>query len=91
MFGEDALWYYKRGVARVTLGRPAEADRDFAKTLSLDGRNWVHGRAQLELGKLSLKAGQRAAARQHLESAIALCDGDNDAASADEARRLLLK
>jgi tetratricopeptide (TPR) repeat protein len=89
MFGEDALWYYKRGTARARLGRPAEASRDLTKALAVEGRGWVHGRAHLELGKIELALGHRPAARRHFESAIALCDGDNDSGSAEEARRLL--
>ncbi|HEX3703277.1 MAG TPA: hypothetical protein VHU82_08105, partial [Vicinamibacterales bacterium] len=57
--------------------------------VSLEGRPWVHGRSHIELGKLALKAGQTAAARQHFQAAIPLCASDNDQASADEARRLL--
>jgi tetratricopeptide (TPR) repeat protein len=44
MFGEDALWYYKRGATRAALGRAADAQADLRKALSLEGRNWVHGR-----------------------------------------------
>jgi len=89
MFGEDALWLYKRGAARAALGRSAEAQGDLKQALSTEGRKWVHGRSHLELGKLALKAGARAAARQELETAIALCESDNDQAVADEAKRLL--
>jgi predicted Zn-dependent protease len=89
MFGEDALWYYKRGAARAALGRSADADADLVRALSAEGRKWVHGRTNLELGKLALKAGQRPVARRALEAAINLCDADNDGATADEARRLL--
>ncbi len=89
MFGEDAIWYYKRGAARAALGRTAEAQQDFKKALSVEGRKWVHGRTHLELGKLALKARNRASANGELQAAIALCESDNDAASADEARRLL--
>jgi hypothetical protein len=53
------------------------------------GRKWVHGRTNLELGKLALKAGRAPAARRAFEAAITLCDEDNDGATADEARRLL--
>jgi tetratricopeptide (TPR) repeat protein len=62
MFGEDALSYYKRGTARAVLGRPADAEQDLAKALALEGRDWVHGRTRLELGKLALKSGNRPAA-----------------------------
>ena len=51
MFGEDALWWYKRGAARAMLGR-ADARPDLEKALAADGRKWVQGRAHLELGKL---------------------------------------
>jgi tetratricopeptide (TPR) repeat protein len=89
MFGEDALWYYKRGTARAALGRAAEAQQDLKKALSLEGRKWVHGRSHLELGKLALKTGNRTSANEEFHLAITLGDGDNDAAVADEARRLL--
>ena len=89
MFGEDALWAYKRGAARAALGRGVEARTDLDKALAVEGRNWVHGRTELELGKLSLKEGGRAAAAERFRNAIRLCEGDNDQVSADEARRLL--
>jgi tetratricopeptide (TPR) repeat protein len=89
MFGEDALWQYKRGAARAALGRTTEADTDLRGALQSEGRKWVHGRAHLELGKLALKAGNRPAARAELQSAIALGESDNDPATADEARRLM--
>jgi tetratricopeptide (TPR) repeat protein len=89
MFGEDALWLYKRGAARAALGRSVEAQADLKQALSTEGRKWVYGRSHLELGKLALKAGNRASARQELETAIPLCESDNDQAMADEARRLL--
>ena len=88
MFGEDALWRYKRGAARVALGRDADARHDLERALSLDGRRWVHGRSHLELGKLAMKAGNRPVARSEFQAAISLCESDNDAAFADEARKL---
>jgi tetratricopeptide (TPR) repeat protein len=89
MFGEDAIWYYKRGTARARLGREAEAERDLTKSIALEGRNWVHGRAHLELGRLALSAGRRAVARQELMAAVSLCESDNDPISAAEATKLL--
>ena len=89
MFGEDALWRYKRGAALAALGRGAEADADLRKSLAVDGRKWVHARAHLELGKIALKGGSTAAAAVELRAAIALGDSDNDPLTADEARRLL--
>jgi tetratricopeptide (TPR) repeat protein len=89
MFGEDALWYGKRGTARAWVGRDADATHDLRKALSLEGRKWVHGRAHFELGRLALKAGNRAAAEKELRTAASLCEGDNDDYYAAEARRLL--
>lgn len=89
MFGENALLYQKRGAARVALGRTKDAAEDLRVALSLEGRPWVHGRAHLELGKIALKNGNRAAATMELREAARLCDSDNDALTANEARRLL--
>jgi tetratricopeptide (TPR) repeat protein len=89
MFGEEALWWYKRGAARAALGRGPDAKADLDKALAIDARKWVQGRTHLELGKLSQKQGARPAAAEHFRAAARLCDSDNDQASADEARRLL--
>jgi len=89
MFGEEALWLYKRGASRAALAQKAEAEQDLRKAVGLTGRPWVLGRAHLELGKLALAGGRTDAARQEFGTAAALCDSDNDGATADEARRLL--
>ena len=89
MFGEEALWHLKRGTARAALGRDAEARHDLNKALEIEGRRWVQGRAHLELGKLDLKDGNRAAANEHLRTALRLSESDNDAAAAAESRRLI--
>ena len=89
MFSEDVLWFYKRGAARAALGRSSDAEQDLKKAVSLEGRNWVRGRARLELGRLALKAGNVNGANAEFRAAVALCDGDNDTASAAEARRLM--
>jgi tetratricopeptide (TPR) repeat protein len=89
MFGEDALWHYKRGAARAALGQDGPAEGELRSALAVEGRKWVHGRSQLELGKLALKRGNRAAASEALKAAIALGDSDNDPLTSDEARRLL--
>ena len=89
MFGEEALWYYKRGLARAQLGRAADARADLEASLSRKGRNWVHGRAHFELGKLEIKAGNQPGAREHLNAAVQLCESDRDGATADQARSLI--
>ena len=87
MFGEPALWSYKRGTARASQGRDADAQADLRKALTVQGRKWVYGRAHLELGKLALKRGDRTSATGEFQEAIALCEADNDATAADEAKR----
>lgn len=89
MFGEDALWRYKRGAALAGVGRAADAEADLRESLSLEGRKWVHARSHLELGKLALKAGNRTAAVLDFNAAIPLAKDDNDPATVGEVRRLL--
>ena len=89
MFGEHALWFHKRGTARAWRGQTADAEADFRRALALEGRKWVHGRTRLELGRIALKRSDRAAAQRELQTAIALCESDNDPLPAAEARRLL--
>jgi len=88
MFGEEALWRYKHGAALAALGRP-EADAELKKALAAEGRKWVHARSHLELGKLALKAGNRAGGNAELRASIPLADSDNDPLTSEEARRLL--
>ena len=88
MFGELALWHYKRGAALAALGR-GEAAAELKQAIANEGRKWVHGRSHVELGKLALKGGDRAAAREEFRAAIPLCESDNDQAWADEAKRLM--
>lgn len=89
MFGEDAMWAYKRGAARAALKRRQEAEQDLRRSVSLEGRKWVHARAHLELGKLRLQDGNRVEANRELQRAAELGDADRDRATAEEARRLM--
>ena len=87
MFGEEALWYAKRGTARVALRRLEEADMDLRRAIALEARGWVKGRAYTELGKIADLRRDRAGARANFEKAVMLCEGDNDPSGADNARR----
>jgi tetratricopeptide (TPR) repeat protein len=89
MFGEEALWYYKRGLARSQQGRNADAEADLRQALRIEGRDWVYGRTHLELGKLAAKRTERPAARGEFQTAVNLCERDNDPGAAAEARRWL--
>jgi tetratricopeptide (TPR) repeat protein len=89
MFGEDALWHYKRGLARARLGKTETARQDLQVPLSREAREWVRGRAHAELGQLALKAGDREQARQHYRLAIELATRGNDPTGKGEAEALL--
>jgi tetratricopeptide (TPR) repeat protein len=89
MFGEEALWHYKRGLARARLGRAAEARGDLQLVLQREARDWVRGRAHTELGRLALAAGDREQARRSYRLAIELATRGNDPIGRDEAGALL--
>jgi tetratricopeptide (TPR) repeat protein len=87
MFGEEALWYQKRGAARVALRRIDEADVDLGRAVAVESRTWVKGRAYAELGKIADLRRDRNGARAHFQKAVMLCEQDNDPAGADAARQ----
>ena len=86
--GEDALWHYKRAVARAMLKKTAEAREDLAVALRPESLPWVRGRAHLELARLASQQGDRAAARQSAASAIAECQAGNDPICVADARKI---
>jgi tetratricopeptide (TPR) repeat protein len=88
-FGEEALWYYKRGVARVLLGNVKGAETDLRTSLASKGRDWVYGRARTELGKIADLRGDRARALSEYRTAIALAEKDIDPDNAAQAQALV--
>ena len=86
MFGEDALWYGKRGATRVALNRLDDADMDLRRAVAAESRPWVKGRAYAELGKIADLRRDRPAARANFQKAVMLCEQDNDPLGADAAR-----
>jgi tetratricopeptide (TPR) repeat protein len=91
MFGEDALWHYKRGLARARLGRLDAAREDLQVTVAREARDWVRGRAHAELGQIAQKTGQREQAREHYRLAIELAERGNDSAGKAEAEALRVR
>lgn len=85
--GEEQLWRYKRGAARAALGR-ADAIEDLRFAAGPDGLTWVAGRARVELGRLALKAGDRAAATGDAKQAVTLCENGNDPDCVEQAKDL---
>lgn len=88
MFGEEALWRYKRGATRLLLGRLEEAAEDLTAALSLEAHDWVRGRIQLELGKLADLRDDRSRARDYYRRALVLCRASRDGRCVEEATQL---
>ncbi len=85
--GEEQLWRYKRGAARATLGR-ADAVEDLQVAAGGDGLTWVAGRARVELARVALKRGDRAAATSEATQAETLCVNGNDPPCVEQAKEL---
>ena len=86
--GEDALWHYKRGAARVMLRRTDGALADLRAALAPGAAGWVQGRAHLELARLALQQGDRPGARREAAEAIAVCGRSSDPICVGEAKKI---
>ena len=87
--GEDGLWHYKRGAARVMLGRRDDALADLRIALAPGAAGWVQGRAHLEMARLALQQGDRAGARREAAEAAAVCGKSNDPICVEEAGKII--
>lgn len=86
--GEQALWHYKRGAARVLLGRRDDALADLRQAQVAGAMGWVRGRAHLELARLAGQQGDPAGARRHAAQAASVCEQSNDPICVAEARKI---
>lgn len=86
-FGEEALWFYKRGLARLALRRLEPARADLNRAAGVPMRDWVKARVHLELGKLADLETRRADAQAAYGAAIRFAESGNDPETAEEARR----
>ncbi len=92
MPGEDGRWHFKRGAARLLLGRLNEADEDLKAALAApDVRGWVLARIHVELGKLADVRGDRAAAQREYRAAIAIGQTAKDDEAESQATQFLAK
>ena len=87
--GEEALWRYKRGAARVARGRLDPAVEDLRLAVASDAAVWVQGRAHVELGRVARARGEAPAAAAEAGRAITLCEQGHDPACVSDARQLL--
>jgi len=86
-FGEEAMWFYKRGMARLALRRLDPARADLSRAMGLPMRDWVKARVQLEIGKLADLESRRADARTAYDQAVRLATSGNDPETREEAER----
>jgi tetratricopeptide (TPR) repeat protein len=87
-FGEEAMWYYKRGLARLSLRRIDQARVDLDRALQQPAREWVRGRIRLEQGKLADLEGRRDDAKAAYIEAARLASAGNDPGVRREAEQL---
>ena len=86
--GEEALWRYKRGSARLMLNRLDEARADLDIAAGPSAQAWVSGRAHAQLARLAMRRGDHASARTFATRAESLCQKGNDPSCVTDARRL---
>jgi tetratricopeptide (TPR) repeat protein len=87
--GERALWFYRRGLARLALNRPIDAASDLHTALQSAPETWIRGRIELALGKVADLTGRRADARDFYRRARETARAANDPVALSEASRLL--
>jgi tetratricopeptide (TPR) repeat protein len=85
--GEQALWHYKRGAARVMLRRTDDALADLRTAQAPDAAAWVKGRAHLEMARLAVQQGDKAGAQRQAVEAESICRG-SDPICVAEARKI---
>jgi tetratricopeptide (TPR) repeat protein len=86
--GEEALWHFKRGAARVMLGRQDDALADLRVAIAPAAAGWVQGRAHLEMARLAQRQGDRAGTRREADQAITICGRSNDPICVEDARKI---
>jgi tetratricopeptide (TPR) repeat protein len=87
--GEEGLWHYKRGAARAALGQADGAVADLQVAIAPASQPWVGGRARVELGRIALKRGDRAAAATYAREGETHCERGNDPICVQDAKSLL--
>jgi len=87
--GEEQLWHYKRGAARVMLKRRDDAMADLQVAMTPGAAGWVMGRANLEMARLALQQGDTAGAKRYASAAASVCGRSADPICVDEAKKLM--
>jgi tetratricopeptide (TPR) repeat protein len=88
MPGEEGLWRYKRGAARVAQGRFETASEDLRVALGPESATWVQGRTRVELARVAMARGDRSAAADQARQGESLCERGNDPVCVEGARTM---
>ena len=86
--GEEALWRYKRGAARVMLQKREDAAADLRAALAGGAAMWVQGRSHLELARLALQQKDKATVTREATEAVNICGQANDPICVEEAKKI---
>ena len=89
--GERALWLLKRGMARIEMGRLADARMDLGAAEAEAPSGWIGGRIHLELGRVGDLEGRRSEAISQYRESVRLCTSAHDDPCVDNANRWLDK
>jgi hypothetical protein len=87
--GERAVWFLKRGAARVRLNHLNDARADLDTALASAPVEWVRGRIHLELGRVADLTNRRPDALSEYRLAKTVCEANDDPLCANEAGRLI--
>lgn len=88
---EEAIWHYKRGLARLNQNQQPAAAADLQYALDAKPSDWIRGKIRLEMGKLADLAGRRTDAEAAYRTAAQLCKASADSMCEKEATRHLKK
>jgi tetratricopeptide (TPR) repeat protein len=88
-YGEEARWRYYRGAALSGLRQFQAAEEELRGAIAVEARQWVHGRAHLELGRIAAQQSRTDVAGSELRAAIRDCGADHDPDCLGDTRALL--
>jgi hypothetical protein len=88
-FGEDARWRYQHGLSLAALDQRVAAEAEFRAALTGESREWLRGRAHLELGRLAALSSDNTHARAEFREALSLCGVAKDDICLKDARALM--
>ena len=88
MPGEEGLWRYKRGAARLLRDQLNAAHADLEAAAGPSSQAWVRGRAHAELARLAIRRGDHKGALTFATRAESLCQEGSDPACVSDAQQL---